>query len=160
MSFKTFDKKLFKIYTKIWKRISDLVGKELHNKLYYEGNKNNIRYINSKINIINDEIKTNFHNNVEQKQKVAYDYFSLIDLNSILRKNDDTCCLQVYLEDCQHRIKKKKKKRCLNKVFATDLSDNQPSSGTDSEPDSDADDNNESETSSKKSDSFVDESET
>ena len=75
----------------------------------------------------------------------------MIDLNSILRKNDDTCCLQVCLEECQYRIKKIKKKRCLNKTFATDLSDNEPNSGTNSKPDSDLGDNNESGKSSKKS---------
>ena len=54
------------------KKISDLVGKKFHNNLYYEDDKNN-----SRISIINDEIKTNFHNNVEPKQKVAYNCFSL-----------------------------------------------------------------------------------
>ena len=151
MSFEIFDKKLSKKYTKIWKKISDLVGKEFHNNLYYEDDKNNIRYINSRISIINDEIKTNCHNNVEPKQKVAYDSFSLKDFNSILRKNDDTCYPQVCLEEFQYRIKKIKKKRWLNKTFASDLSDNEPNSGTDSEPDSGPDDNNESEKPSRKS---------
>ena len=56
---------------------------------------NDIRYINSKINIINNETKTNFYNkfnnNLELEQKVAHDCFSLISLDSILRKNDDIC---------------------------------------------------------------------
>ena len=77
--------------------------------------------------------------------------FFIKDLNSILRKNDDTCYPQVHLEECQYRIKKIKKKRWLNKTFASDLSGNEPNSGTDSEPDSGSDDNNESEKSSKKS---------
>ena len=61
MSFKTFDEKLFKKYTKIWEKISNLVGKEFNSKMYYEDDENDVRYINSKISIINREIKTDFH---------------------------------------------------------------------------------------------------
>ena len=72
-------KKLFKKYTNIWKKTSDLVGKELHNNMYYEDKVNDIKYIHYKISIINDEIKTNFYNNfcnnVEPKQNVASESF-------------------------------------------------------------------------------------
>ena len=44
---------------------------------------------------------------------------------------------QVYLEECDYRLKKNKKKNWLNKMFASDPSDNEPDSGTDCEPDSD-----------------------
>ena len=36
LTFKIFDKKLFKKYIKIWKKFSDLVGNELQNSMYYE----------------------------------------------------------------------------------------------------------------------------
>ena len=56
-----------------------------------------------------------------------------------------------YLEECQYRIKKIKK-RWLNKTFDSDPSDNKLDITTDSDPDSDPDYNNESEKSSNKSD--------
>ena len=94
MSFKASDKKLFKKCTKTWKKNCDLVGNELYNNIYYENNEKDIRYINSRISIIDGEIKTNFYNNfnknVKPKENVTYDCFSLIDLNSINESiNDD-----------------------------------------------------------------------
>ena len=85
---------------------SDLVGNKLYNIKYYEGNEKDIRYIISRINIINGEIKINFYNNfnknVEPDQKVANYGFSLIDLNSInesiSENNNYLWYPQVYLE--------------------------------------------------------------
>ena len=159
MYFKASDKKLFKKYTKLWKKISDLVGNELYNNMYYENNEKDIRYINSRISIINGEIETTFYNNfnknVEPKENVTYDCFSLIDLNSTNEKiNDDNDYVwypEVYLKECQYK-KKIKKKKFLNKVFKSDSSDNEANNGADSEPDSDLDDNNMSGKSSKESD--------
>ena len=67
-----------------------------------------------------------------------------------MRRNDKYYP-QALLEECKYKIKMSKKKNWLNKNFASDLSDNEPNSGTDSETDNDADDN-ESENSSNKSD--------
>ena len=71
-------------------------------------------------------------------ENLAHDCFSLISLDSIIKTND-MYYPQVYLEVCNYRIKKNKNKNWLNKTFASDLSDNEPDSGTDTEPDSDAD---------------------
>ena len=117
MYFKASDKKLFKKYTKLWKKISDLVGNELYNNMYYENNEKDIRHINSRISIINGEIKTTFYNNfnknVEPKENVTYDCFSLIDLNSTNEKiNDDNDYVwypQVYLKSVN--IKKRLKRK-------------------------------------------------
>ena len=97
MSFKIFDKKLFQKYIKIWKKITDLVG----NDICDEDDENDVSYIKSKISIIDGEIRTGFHDKGEPEQKVAYDCFLLIGLNSIIEKNDNTCYPQVYLEESQ-----------------------------------------------------------
>ena len=86
------------------KKICALVDNKLYNIMYYEGNKKYVRYINSRISIINGEIKTDFYDNFNKKdQKVAYDCFSLIDLNSInesINENNNYVRYpQVYLED-------------------------------------------------------------
>ena len=81
------------------KKISDLVGNELYEIIYFEDDEKDIRYINSRISIINGEIKANFCNNSDTnlnlEQKVTYDYFSLIELNSINESiNDDNDCVR------------------------------------------------------------------
>ena len=131
MSFKIFDKKVFK------KDIKD------------------ISIINNKIKT---SFYNNFNNNLVPEQKLSYDCFSLISLGSIVRKNDDICYAQVCLEERQYRIKKIKKKRWLNKTFDSDSdigTDSEPDSDPDynneSEKSSNKSDNNESEKSVKKS---------
>ena len=54
-------------------------------------------YINSKIKIINDEKKTNVHGKETPKQK-AYNCFSMITLDSIIKTND-SYYPQTFLEE-------------------------------------------------------------
>ena len=150
MSFKANDKKLFKIDIEIWEKISNLLGREFDSKTYYD--ENDKRYINSKIKFFNGDITTIFQGKGMPKQRVPHDCYSLIILDSIIRRNDKYFP-QSILEECKYKIKKSKKKNCLNKNFASDLSDNEPNCGNDSDPDTDADDN-ESERSSNKSNYF------
>ena len=72
---------------------------DLHNNMYYEDNEEGVRYVNSKVSI-RGELKTDFHGQGEPKKDLACDGFSVVDLNSINRKNDDTCYPNVYLEEC------------------------------------------------------------
>ena len=88
MSFKTDDKKLFKRYTEIWEKTSNLPGREFNSKPCYDDEENDKRYINFKIKIFNDDIAANFHGKETPKRKVAYDCFSLITLDSVIRRND------------------------------------------------------------------------
>ena len=144
MSFRTNDKKLFKRYIEIWEKISSLLGREFDKKTYYD--ENDKRYISSKIKPFNGDITINFQEKRRPKQRVAYDSYSLIILDLIIRRNGKYYP-QALLEECKYKIKKSEKKNWFKKSFASDLSDNDSSSCTDS----DADDN-ESEKSSKKSD--------
>ena len=102
-------KNCLKNILKYGKKINNSFGKEFYDKLHYKNDENNKRYINSKIKIINDEIKTNFHDKETPKPKIAYDCFSVISLDSIIKAND-MYYPQVYLQECQYRIKKNKKK--------------------------------------------------
>ena len=132
ISFKADDKELFKRYMANMGKISNsLVINFVISCIM-------IRCINSKIKIINDEIKTNFHDKETPKPKIAYDCFSVISLDSDIKAND-MYNPQVYFEEYQYRIKNNEKKNWLNKTFVVDLSDTD--SENDSEPDSDADDN-------------------
>ena len=58
MYFKVSDKKLLKKYTKIWGKISNIIGKEFDSETVYGGNN---KYIKTKIKQYKDKINTNFH---------------------------------------------------------------------------------------------------
>ena len=68
MSFKVSDKKLLKVYIKIWEKISGLINIEFDSKpLYGIGNGN--KYIKTKLRSCGGEINTNFHNGEKKSTK-------------------------------------------------------------------------------------------
>ena len=76
MSFLADDKELLKKYTKVWKKIRDLIGKKFNSELVY-GDK----YIKTKIKSYNNDIRTNFHGEGNSrkvpKENCSYKCFSL-----------------------------------------------------------------------------------
>ena len=59
MSLKIKDKKLFKNYNKIWKKIEKLIGIDFNTKPTYGDDD---KYLKTKIKIYEDNITTNFYN--------------------------------------------------------------------------------------------------
>ena len=57
ISFKVIDKKLLKIYTKIWGKISSLMSKEFDSELVYDDNE---KYKKTKIESYGDNLNRNF----------------------------------------------------------------------------------------------------
>ena len=57
MSFKVIDNKLLKEYTKIWKKVSNLINIKFDSEPVYGDND---KYIKSKIKLYGNEINTNF----------------------------------------------------------------------------------------------------
>ena len=57
MSFKVSDNKLSKRYTKIWKKIGNLLNIELDSEPVYG---DNYKYIKTKITLYGDKVNTNF----------------------------------------------------------------------------------------------------
>ena len=55
MSFLVADKEILKEYTKVWEKITDLIGKEFDAEPVYED-----KYIKTKIKSYNNDIRTNF----------------------------------------------------------------------------------------------------
>ena len=62
-----------------------------------------------KIKIYDGEIETNFRGKETPKQKVAYDCFSLITLDSVIRRNNKYYP-QTLFKKCKYRIKMSKTK--------------------------------------------------
>ena len=72
MSFKVTNKKLWKKYTKIWGKVSNLMNKEFDSEhVYGENNK----YKKKKIKIYGDNINTNFYVKKYQKKKLHVNVF-------------------------------------------------------------------------------------
>ena len=66
MSFNVMNKRLFKRYIKIWKRINNLIGKEfVSGPVYGDSDK----YIKIKIKICGDKVNTNFQDKKNTKRK-------------------------------------------------------------------------------------------
>ena len=68
MSFKVIDNKLLKKYTKIWKKISGLVGKKFDSD----------KYIKTEIKSYGDMVSTNFQVKKVSKENASYKCLSLI----------------------------------------------------------------------------------
>ena len=86
MSFLVDDAELLIKYAEIWNEIRDLINKKFDSEPVY-----NNKYINTKIKLYNNDIKTNFHdeNNIREvpKEKCAYKCLLLISLDSVIQTN-------------------------------------------------------------------------
>ena len=86
MSFVVDDAELLIKYTAIWNKIRDLINEKIDSEPVY-----NNKYINTKIKLYNNDIKTNFHdeNNIREllKENCAYKRLSLISLDSVIPTN-------------------------------------------------------------------------
>ena len=82
--FKVNDKKLLKMYTKIWGKVSSLIGKEFKSvPVYCDSDK----YIKTKIKSHGDKVNTNFQDKKVPKENTSYKYLLLIMIDSVIRAN-------------------------------------------------------------------------
>ena len=82
MSFKVIDKKLLKKYTKIWGKISSLIGKEFESEPV-EGD--NDIYIKTKIKSRGDKVNTNFQGKEIPKDNASYKSINQSNNQSIIQ---------------------------------------------------------------------------
>ena len=66
MLFKVSDGKLFKKYTKIWERVSNLINIKFDSESVYSDND---KYIKTKIKLYGDKVNTNFQGKKNIKGK-------------------------------------------------------------------------------------------
>ena len=97
------DEKSLEKYNEIWKKVSNIIEKELDsNSVYGE------KYIKSKTEVYNKKINTDFPGNKMWKEGSEYICLSVFLLGSVYKK-DKNYYPQVFLEECKHVIKEKKK---------------------------------------------------
>ena len=101
MSLKVKDKKLFKNYNKIWKKVEKLMGIEFNTKPTYGDDE---KYIKTKIKTYGDNITTNFYNKKGSKkvtkEKIPHKCLSIVILDSILYAYEKYHP-QIFLEECK-----------------------------------------------------------
>ena len=109
------DAELFIKYTEIWGKIRDLINKKFDSEPVY-----NNKYINTKVKLYNNDIKTNFHdeNNIREvpKENCAYKCSSLIYLDSVIQTNKKYYP-QTFLEECKYKFTNKKVKNLIISNF-------------------------------------------
>ena len=102
MSFKVINKEVLKKYTKIWEKISSLIGKEFDSEPV-SGDNN--KYINTKIKSYGDKINANFQGKEIPKENASYKSLSLTMIDSVIRVNKRYYS-QALLGECKYEIKK------------------------------------------------------
>ena len=102
MSFKVINQEVLKKYTKIWEKISSLIGKEFDSEPV-SGDNN--KYINTKIKSYGDKINANFQGKEIPKENASYKSLSLTMIDSVIRVNKRYYS-QALLGECKYEIKK------------------------------------------------------
>ena len=98
MSFRINDEKLLEKYKAIWTKIEDLKYIELNALPVYDD-----RYIKTKIKTYGDKVYTNFCGLNVPEDDIECESFKVISIDSLLVYKNK-CYLQVYLDNCAHKI--------------------------------------------------------
>ena len=140
MSLKVKDKKLFKNYNKIWKKIEKLMDIDFNTKPTYGDDD---KYIKTKIKTYEDNITTNFYNKKGSKkvpeEKIPHKCLSIIILDSVLYPYEKFHP-RIFLEECKYVKENIKTKNHIDKELKSESDSN---SDNDSEIDSDSGTDNE-----------------
>ena len=100
MSFFTRDDEVWEKYDKIGDVIKNILGIKFHSKPIYEQ-----KYLKAKVREFDGVIKTNILGNDMPKENMHYTCIARITIDSVMRI-DKTNHSQVYLEECNCRVKK------------------------------------------------------
>ena len=132
MSLKVKDKKLFKSYNKIWKKVEKLMGIGFNTKPTYVDDE---KYIKTKIKTCEENITTNFYNKKGSKkvpkEKIPHKCLSIIILDSILYAYEKYHP-QTFLEECKYVEENINTKNYIDKELKSESDSN-----SDSDSDSD-----------------------
>ena len=141
MSFLIKDDEVAEKYEQIWNVIKTKLKIKFHSEPVYE-----YKYLKLKVREYDGVIKTNFLGNVIPKENMHYTCIACITIDSVM-KMDKKYFLQVYLEECKHKVKKIQMSRFINAELDSDSdddSDNDIDPDKDSNIDSDDDSHNDS----------------
>ena len=103
MSFVTDDKEVYEKYNEIW----EVVRKLLKVK-FTVGPVGDDKYLIAKLKIFNGTNRTTFTNNAIPIERTSYTCISAIDIDSVLKIDNKRAYPQAYLEQCKHKLRKRK----------------------------------------------------
>ena len=118
---------VIKTYSKIWGKISSLIGKLLAFVLVFDGEpvyNENDQYIKTKIKSYEDKINTKFQGKKIPKEAASHKHSSKIMLDSAIRVNK-RYFPQIFLKECKDKIKKNKMKNLINDDLELSSADNE-----------------------------------
>ena len=113
-------------YNEIWNEIKETLTIKFHSIPVYDE-----KYMKAKVREFDGGIKTNFSEDKIAKENMHYTCISCITIDSVMRMEKKNY-LQVYLEECKYRMKKKK----MTKFIKPKL-ESEPESEPESELESD-----------------------
>ena len=108
LSFKIDHESVYVKYNQIWNKIKELLGGKFYTEPIYDDS-----YVKTKVKIFSDVIKTLFNGDKIPKEKNKYACIACITVDSVL-KVDKKNYLQVYLEQCKYKIKKREVKSFID----------------------------------------------
>ena len=115
MSFKIEEDEVYVKYNSIWNKIKELLGGvKFHSNPIYDHS-----YIKTKVKTFSDIIKTLFDGNEIPKERIKYVCIACISVDSVL-KVDKKSYPQVYLEQCEYKVKKKEMKSFIDYQIGSD----------------------------------------
>ena len=120
MSFIIEDDSALVKYMEIWNKIKEIKSINFHSNPVYDE-----KYIKSEVKEFNGVVNTSFDVDKVPKEGVHYTCIAYISIDSVM-KMEKMNYPQVYLEECKHKVKKKKMSRFTDAELESD-------SGSDSE---------------------------
>ena len=101
MSFRIESEDVYLKYAKIFNKIKSILNAKLHSQPIYDE-----KYIKTKVKTFNNTINTLFSGDKIPEEKIHYVCISRIYIDSVLG-TDSKNYLQVYLEQCKYKTKKR-----------------------------------------------------
>ena len=117
MSFVT-DDEVYEMYNEIW----EVVRKLLKLK-FTAGPVRDDKYLIAKLKIFNRTNRTTFTNNVIPKERSSYNCIPAIDIDSVLRIDNERSYPQAYLEQCKYKLRKRKIVNFIDEDSDSDIDD-------------------------------------
>ena len=105
MSFKIEDDEIYVKYNQIWNKIKELLGVKFCSEPIYDD-----KYIKIKIKAFSNIINTMFREDEIPKERIEYACIACISIDAVLKVDKNKYHPQVYLEQCNYKMKKKELK--------------------------------------------------
>ena len=127
MSFVTYDEDVYEKYNEIWEVVRKLLKIKFTVNLIRDD-----KYIIAKLKIFNGTNRTTFTDNIIPVERNNYTCIPAIDIDSVLKIDNERAYPQAYLEQCKYKLKKRKSVNFIDSEIVDEDSDSNIDSAVDS----------------------------